>query len=346
MTTLKEVAEHAGVSSATVSKVLSNTPYVSAQTRARVLAAVEALGYVPNLAARALAQGRTYNIGVIFPFIYTSLFSDPQTLAILEGVERMATPRGYNLLISTPKIPIEASDQFDRFLRSRYFDGVILLENLPDQSMSRHVAAHGYPYAAIGAQSPEPTPNTVYIDDYAGAYEVAQHLTALGHRHIGIIDVAPILFFGMSERLRGYDEALTAAGISPDQTPHASGAYTITSGVEAMQHLLQTTPRPTAVLCVTDLMAIGAINAAHSAGLRVPEDISVVGFDDIPLAVHVNPTLTTVRQQSHALGETAAQQLFGLLENKETTFDPIVVSTSLIVRGSTGPVAPEEVPRS
>jgi len=342
MTTLKQVAERAGVSSATVSKVLSNTPYVSTETRARVLAAVEALGYVPNLAARALAQGRTYNIGVVFPLIYTSLFSDPQTLSILEGIERVATSRGYNLLISTPKMPVEDSEQFHRLLRSRYFDGVILLENLPDRLMSSFVTEHGYPYVSIGYQSLEATPNSIHIDDYHGAYAVARHLIDLGHRRFGMIDIAPVSFFSMNERLRGYRAALAEAGIDPGSVPHVPGSYTIASGAEAMRQLLCVQPRPTAVLCVTDLMAIGAMNAARMAGLRVPDDLSVVGFDDIPLAAHVDPALTTVRQESHTLGETAARQLFDLLKKKHSAFDKIVVPTTLIARGSSGPAAQEE----
>lgn len=339
MTTLKQVAERAGVSSATVSKVLSNTPYVSAETRARVLAAVDALGYVPNLAARALAQGRTFNISVVFPFIYTSLFSDPQTLSILEGIERVATARGYNMLISTPKIPVAHSDQFQRLLRSRYFDGIILMENLPEGLMSDFVAEYGYPYVSIGYQSLDNTPNCIHIDDYHGAYAVTRHLTTLGHRHFGIIDVAPISFFSISERLRGYDDALADAGIETGQVLHIPGSYTIASGAAAMAMLLRGDPRPTAVLCVTDLMAIGAVNAAHAAGLRVPEDVSVVGFDDIPLAAHMDPPLTTVRQESQGLGETAARQLFELLKKKHPAFDTIVMPTTLIVRGSSGPPA-------
>ena len=346
MTTLKQVAERAGVSSATVSKVLSNTPYVSAKTRIRVLQAVEELGYVPNLAARALAQGRTYNIGVIFPLIYTSLFSDPQTLSILEGVERVATEHGYNMLISTPKIPVEDSEQVHRLLRSRYFDGVILLENLPDQLMSGFIAEHDYPSVAIGYQSHDSKPNTIRIDDYHGARSAAEHLLALGHRRFAIIDIAPIPFFSVSERVRGYLEALENGGIYREDVRIEHGDYTIGSGAEAMQRLLHQPSPPTAILSVTDLMAIGAVNAARAAGVVVPQALSVVGFDDIPLAAHIDPPLTTVRQEPQALGETAARRLFDLLKDKQAAFDTVVLPTSLIVRRSTGPAHGEEDARN
>lgn len=346
MITLKQVADRAGVSSATVSKVLSNTPYVSVETRERVLQAVDDLGYVPNLAARALARGRTYNIGVIFPLIHTSLFSDPQTLSILEGVETVVSARGYNILITTPPTPVQKSDQYRRLVRSRYCDGLILLENLPDQRMSRFVAAHGYPFVAIGYQSLEDHSNTIRIDDYEGAYAAAQHLADLGHRHIGIIAAGPMPMFSIRERLRGYRDALTAAGIDYERLPIAHGTFSIDSGGAALLRLLAgACPRPTAILCVTDLMAFGAINAARGAGLRLPHDLSIVGFDDIPLAAHIDPPLTTVRQQSRALGETAATLLLDILEKKQSTFDPVVLPTQLIVRGSTAPVYPahEEV---
>jgi len=338
MTTLKQVADRAGVSSATVSKVLSNTPYVSADTRARVLKAVEELGYVPNLAARALARGRTYNIGVIFPLIYTSIFTDPQTLSILEGVETVINERGYNILITTPKMPVQQSDQYRRLVQSRYCDGLILLENLPDELMSSFVASHNYPFVAIGYQSLEDKSNTIRIDDYHGAYQAAKHLADLGHRNIGIIAVGPVSMFSISERLRGYRDALASAGIDFDRLPVACGSFSIESGAQALRQLLKADPRPTAVLCVTDLMSLGAINAAKSAGLNVPRDLSIVGFDDIPLAIHIDPPLTTVRQPSRQLGETAANLLLDILEKKQTTFDPVVLPTQLILRGSTAPV--------
>lgn len=337
MTTLKEVAERAGVSSATVSKVISNTPYVSAATRERVLRAIDELGYTPNLAGRALASGRTYNIGVIFPFIYTSLFADVQVTTILEGVEAAASERGYNLLISSPPLPVQDSELYRRFVRSRYFDGVIVLENLPDELLSSFVAQHNYPFVTLGHQTAQSCSGSVHLDDYGGAYAAAQHLVALGHRRLGVIGIGPISTFFIGERMRGYRDALTAAGLSMDDMPQVFGAYSIASGEEAMEKLLALSPRPTAVLCLNDLMAVGAMRVAQQAGLRIPDDISFVGFDDIPIAGYIDPPLTTVRQPSHEIGYRAACMLFDLVEKKQAAFDPVTVPASLIVRGSSGP---------
>ena len=344
MTTLKEVAALAGVSAATVSKVLSNTPYVSEATRALVLKAVADLGYTPNLAARALASGRTYNVGVIFPLIYTSLFSDAQTIAILEGVEAASSARGYNILISTPTVPVEESVPYQRLIRSRYLDGFLLLENLPTGRMSDFIAAQGYPCVAIGYHSPDDNTNVVRIDDYGGAHAAAAHLAALGHRHIGIINAGQdTTFYYIDERIRGYRDALSAAGIDFGRLPMAYGAFSIASGATAMASLLaQGDSPPTAVLCVSDLMALGAMQTIRSAGLRIPDDISIVGFDDIPMAAYFDPPLTTVRQPSREIGAGAAQMLFDLLEKKQDAVEAVLMPTSLVVRGSSGRVNQSE----
>jgi len=339
LATLKEVAQRAGVSSATVSKVLSNTPYVSTTTRERVLQAVDELGYTPHLAARALAAGRTYNIGVIFPFIYTSLFADVQVTTFLEGVEAAASERGYNILLSSPSMPVQDSELYRRFVGSHYFDGVLVQENLPDEILSSFIAQHGYPYVTVGYRSLNDTVNCIRLDDYGGAFTAARHLLDLGHRRIGIISVGPLPSFFLIERMRGYRDAFAASGLDLDAMPVAYGGYSIPSGETAMCQLLAVTdPYPTAVLCINDMMAFGAIRAARSEGLRVPEDISIVGFDDIPLAPYVDPPLTTVRQPSRDIGYRGAAMLFDLIERKQPAYETIIVPTSMIVRGSTRPI--------
>lgn len=340
MATLKQVAERAGVSSATVSKVLSNTPYVSEPTRQRVRRAIDELGYVPNLAARALASGRTYNIGVIFPYIYTSLFSDAQTLSLLEGVEAAASAHGYNILLSAPPMPVAQSEQYHRLVYSRYMDGVILLENLPHQSMSSLIAELGYPYVAIGYQSLPGETNTIHADDYHGAYAAARHLIDLGHRNIGLISIVEEdAMFSISERVRGWRVALAEAGIYLEDLPMAYGGYSIPSGIAAMEYLMNSKEIPSAILSINDQMALGAMQRARAAGLRIPEDIAFIGFDDIQMASHSDPPLSTVRQPSREMGERAAGMLFDMLTKKETVYDPVVMPTSLIVRGSSVPIS-------
>lgn len=356
MATLREVATLAEVSTATVSKVLSNTPYVSAETRERVLHAVQTLGYEPNLAARALSKGKTYNIGVVFPYNYDHLFADPHTLAILEGVETECTQRGYNILLSTPRVPVEQSDQLRRLVRSGYLDGVIALETLPAAPVSAMLEQFRHPWIAIGTESVLGPLNTVQSDDFSGAKAIAAHLIALGHRQIGIIGVEDIALAAAERRMEGYRAAFEEAGLDFARVPKVVGNFSTESGHRAAGELLALEDRPTAVLCLNDRMAIGAIQRAYEGGLSVPEALSVAGFDDIPNAATLTPPLTTVRQPAYAMGRKAAEMLFERITVRPTrsarvmrkadirNFPPVVFAAEMVVRGSTTAHATEARP--
>jgi len=346
--TLKEVALRAQVSTATVSKVLSNTPYVSEETRARVLRAVAELGYVPNLAARALSKGRTYIIGVVFPYNYDHLFADPLITTILEGIETVCTEQGYNVLIVTPRAPVIESAQYQRLAQSGYLDGLITIETLPDTPASTIPEQLGYPWVALGYRSALGNLNTIQSDDFAGAKEIAAYLIGLGHRHMGIITVEETDLAAAARRMSGYRSAFENAALNFDQVPCERGSFSVESGYQAADKLLARTPHPTAILCLNDRMAIGAIQRVWAAGLQVPQDISVVGFDDIPSAAYFAPALTTVRQHAEEMGERAAQMLFEIIgqrasDNRRGTtqtpsgFKPIVFPSELVIRSSAAP---------
>lgn len=342
MTTLKEVAQRANVSTATVSKVLSNTPYVSEETRLRVLQAVDELGYIPNLAARALSKGRTYIIAVIFPYNFDHLFADPLVLTMIEGIESVCTERHYNMLISTPRIPVSESEQYQRLVRSGYLDGVIAFETMPDKPVTEMLAGFGYPWVAIGYYSVTGRNNVLHPDDFAGAKAVAAHLIGLGHRQFGIIGVEANSLTAAERRMAGYRSAFEEAGLPFEAIPQVVGNFSIESGYQAAEALLSLTPRPTALLCLNDRMAMGAIQRAHSLGLHVPADLSVAGFDDIPGAQFFNPPITTVRQPAREMGVKAAHMLFDLMEAQKQpqrhyhqSFAPVVFPTELIIRQST-----------
>lgn len=348
MATLREVAKLAEVSTATVSKVLSNTPYVSEETRARVIQAVRALRYEPNLAARALSKGRTYNIGVIFPFNYDHLFADPHVLAILEGIEAICTGQGYNILLSTPRPPVGESEAYRRLVRSGYLDGAVALETLPGTPVSDLLNEFGYPWVAIGAHSKPDFPNSVQPDDFGGARALAAHIIGLGHRNIGIINVEPGTLAAAEHRIAGYRAAFEEAGLRFEGVPNVFGNFSVESGYEVVGELLAHSPRPTAILCLNDRMAMGAIRRAWAEGLRVPDDVSIAGFDDIASAAVFTPPLTTVRQPAHEMGARAAEMLFELIserirrrrsKNKTSEhhheFPRVVLPTELIVRAST-----------
>src|SRR5260221_9974153 len=342
MPTLKEVAKRADVSIATVSKVLSSTPYVSEETRERVLQAVAELGYVPNLAARALSKGRTHNVGVIFPYVIDHLFSDPHILMLVEGIEVVCTENGYNMLISTPRIPVSASDQYQTLVRSGYLDGAIAIETLPNSLVSEPLEQHGYPWVAIGYNSARDGKNTLHADDFGGAKAVAAHLLDLGHRHFGLITVTATTLAATEQRLAGYSAAFEEANLNFRDVPVVIGNFSIESGYQAADDLLRRKPRPTALICLNDRMAIGALERARNVGLDIPRDVSIVGFDDIPSASLINPPLTTVHQPARELGTEAAHRLFELINMRtrrnhtppESAFEPIVFPTVLVIRGS------------
>lgn len=341
MPTLKEVASKAGVSTATVSKVLSHTPYVSEETRRRVLQAIDELGYVPNLAARALSKGRTYIVGVIFPYNYDHLFSDPFIVRMVEGIEVICSERGYNVLISTPRAPVSESEQFQRLVRSGYLDGAISIETLPGKPASELLEESGYVWVAIGYHSGSGTLNTIHPDDRAGARAAATYLLSLGHRHIGVIAAEKSTLVAAEIRVAGYSSAFADLALDFEAMPRINASYSMESGYDAAGRLLGKSPRPTAFLCLNDRMAMGAIQRIRAEGLRVPEEISVVGFDDIPGAAFFDPPLTTVRQPAYEMGKKAAQMLFKKMEAKlvdrygsRHDFEAIVFPTELIIRGT------------
>ncbi len=333
MPTLQDVAKRAEVSTATVSKVLSNTPYFTSETRQKVMVAIHDLGYRPNLPARALASGKTEIIAVVFPYVNDLLFTDPFVLYMLQGIESECHARGYNILLCTPRLTADGADEhYLRLVQSRYLDGVIALDNVPLTSVLEPVRRLEIPSVGIGYH---PTPYFVRTDDHGGGKQLMQHVLDLGHREIGIISVSETLNFSVNHRLNGMREAAEAHGLNYDALPTFQGDFSVTSGSEGAAALLAQHPTLTALICVNDRMAMGAIQHVRMIGRRVPNDISVVGYDDIPAASTFSPPLTTISNQAPALGQAAAALLFELLDGKEV--ESQTIATELIVRESTAP---------
>ena len=338
MANIYDVARRAQVSTATVSKVLSNTPYVSTQTRERVLEAVRELQYTPSLAARGLTRNRTFVMGLVIPYDPDYLFSDPFLLEVIRGVEQTANDNDYNVLLSMAKKNDQRS-AYTRLMRSGYIDGVVTVETFEGDVIGRQLEEQGVPRVSIGYRDGDRPINVVHSDDYRGAYEAVSYLLKLGHRRIGIIS-GPAQFMGaMDERLRGARDALTAYDLKPDPSLLTFGDFTLESGYRASQPLLQAQPRPTALFVMNDRMATGVLRYAREIGLKVPRDLSVVGFDDVLLSASVEPPLTTIRQHSVELGQVAAQQLFELINRTRSHFEPIILPVELVIRGTTVPPA-------
>lgn len=330
MTTLHKVAEKAGVSIATVSKVLSNTPYFSDATRDKVLQAVEEVGYIPNLAARALSKGKTHIIAVVFPLIFDTIFTDPLVQHLLEGVEAACNQEGYNLLLSTPRIGGKRIDEnYLQLVQSGYLDGVVALDNIPGTKVLDPVRAKDIPAVAIGYN--EHT-YSVRSDDQHGGNLLMSHVLELGHRHIGIIAVSPNLNFSIDHRLQGLQISSTAYGLAYESLPRAEGNFSVASGYECAQQLLAAHPQLTALVCLNDRMAMGAMHFAQQHGYRIPDDLTIVGYDDITLAKMSTPPLTTINQQAPQLGRLATRMLFDVIHHRQP--DSVTVPTQLIVRAS------------
>ena len=321
----KSVAAALGVSVATISRVLTRPDLVNEETRERVLRGIDRLGYRPNLAARDLRRGQTSTVLVVVP-VLASFFLD-----ILRGVEQAADERDFAVLMANTRAdPNREATYFDQ-VASQRADGIILLTGqLPPGAASSSRNLPPLVLAAEGmANSNIPT---VAVDHAGGAEEAVRHLLNLGHRRIAHL-AGPDSVLSAGARLSGYRKALRAARVPFDETLVHRGYFTVESGSIGMHTLLRQHRPPTAVLCANDQMAIGAIRALASVGLRVPEDFSVVGFDDGELAEVYAPPLTTVRIPRFDVGYQSMMMLADLLSQKGP-IRSLTLATRLVVRGT------------
>ncbi|ABF44130.1 LacI family DNA-binding transcriptional regulator [Deinococcus geothermalis] len=329
--TLADIASQAGVSKMTVSKVVNKQPGISEATRQRVLRIIEELGYTAHPSARALAGGRTNTLGIVVPSIGPQYISE-----VVRGADLVAYEAGLDLLISTTQEDTSHERQNVGRLSRGLVDGLLMV--LP-RSLDRYADAlkqAEVPVVVVAsANTTMPFP-LVDADHYHGARLAVAHLLGLGHRRVGFIagrrDTTASL-----ERLRGYREGLLTAGLTPDPVLIRPGEYTQPGGFAAARSLLDLPDPPTAIFAANDLSAFGAMEAIKDRGLRVPDDVSVVGFDDIPQANQVHPALTTVRQPLVEMGTAGTRQLLNLLHGVGPVTDRLVLPTELIVRASTGP---------
>lgn len=331
--TLTEVAKKAGVSIATVSKVLSNTPYFTDETREKVMLAVDELGYAPNLAARALSSGKTHIIAVIFPLVFDIFSADPLTLAILEGVEKETNSRGYNLLLSTPRLSQDEPDEnFLSLLKSGYLEGVVAIDNVPIASVLELTRKNRISSVSLGYGAHD---YSVRSDDFSGGQQLMAHVLELGHRDIAILSVPPHMNLAVEQRLAGFEHVAQEAGLNFADFAFYEGDFSIESGFKAASVIMSDYPQTTAIISVNDRMAIGAIQSLQAQNLAIPEDVTVVGYDDILFAQLISPALTTVSQHASQMGRVATQMLFDILDDQKPT--SVVLPTELIVRQSSAP---------
>ncbi len=332
--TIKQVAQRAGVSIATVSYVLNGTGVVTDETRQRVLDAVAELNYQPQYAARSM-RGRSHTLGVTLPSSPGRL-AEPALAEVMSGLADAAALRGYFLLLATVDADQDETELCLSLARSRRVDGLVLLDMLVDDPRAQALAAAGIPHVCAGPPPAGIDSPSVVIDVHAAAIDAVQHLLSLGHRRIGLIQ--PPSDLAVSEPIvEGYRQALTTAGLPFDPTLVVESGRTEEDGYQAMTELLAAASPPTAVLAGSDELAFGAMHALNDARLIVGRDVSLVGFDDLPLAAHVNPPLTTVRQPRRAQGRQLAALLDDVILKRNVSVRTVTLSARLIVRRSSGP---------
>ncbi len=330
--TIRDIARAAGVSIATVSRVLNGRPDVAPETREAVLEVVRQHSFTTNRTARGLSGGRTGLVGMTIPIIHAAYFS-----AILFGAGEALYEQDMRIVLCPTLHEHEREvTLLDRLMHGTT-DGALLM--LPSESSTelKALTERGYPFVVIDPMEPlDEGIASVAAANASGAKAATEHLLALGHVHIGAI-IGPPSWLASRERVNGFHAALAGAGIAPDRSLEIPSNFEIDGGYAAAVELLDRPDRPTAIFGFNDNIAIGVIRAARERGIRIPEDLSVVGFDDAEEAVLVTPTLTTVRQPLQEMGRMAVSLLSRLLEKQSVEGLRVELATRLVPRESSGP---------
>jgi LacI family transcriptional regulator len=334
--TLEEVALLAGVSRSTVSRVINNHPNVSGEVRERVWRVVQEQNYHPNNAARALASRRTGIIGLVIPQAIQSIFTDPYFSILVQGVAAACEQHEYHLMLSLITVNMELA--YRRIVKGGHLDGVILASAFThDTFFLESLQRDRFPFVLIGRQPQHEDIVSVDADNVQGSRMAARHLARAGYKRIATI-TGPLTMTAGVDRRDGFLSGLRDSGLPLYNGFVVEGDFSEMSGMLAMERLLALPERPDALFVASDTMAIGAMKAARAAGLSIPEEIALVGFDDIPLASVLEPSLSTVRQPIEQLGFTASTLLVDMMDYQENETAPqrVVLPTELVVRETCG----------
>lgn len=338
---IREVARRSGVSMATVSRALNGRPDVSATTRSRVEEVARELGYTPNQQARALVRRRSDMVGLIWDTSYVETKGRSPFLSdLLVGLKMALADTGYHLMLLSPQTANHGVNAFVQAAMQHGLDGVVLMgvdANLPalEALINSGRPCVGLDLPLVGGRG-----SYVSSDNEAGASAAVHHLHELGHRRIATI-AGPQSMLAASDRSAGFTGAMAELGLKVQRGYVQEGDFFIDSGYEAMQALLALKSPPTAVFVAGDQMAVGALGALAAAGLDVPGDVSVIGYDDLEMAAATRPALTTVSQDYLGIGEATVELLTQIMDDEGYQPSPVRVPGKLVVRDSTGPVRPD-----
>ena len=327
-TTIQEVAEKADVSVATVSRVLNGSDSVKETTEERVLEAARALDYHPSETARSLRAQKTHTVGVLLPNMHGEFFAQ-----VIQGLDRRARENGHHLLVSNSHTDESEAESVIRSLLGRV-DGLIILWPRLATHFLKSLLPEDLRVVLLNTSTEQSRFKSLSFDNRAGAYTAVQHLADHGHERVAVLTGGPENF-DAQERLAGYRAAVDDFGLAADSALELEGDFTRETGREMIESFLTLDPRPTALFVSNDSMALGVLRGLHEAGVKVPEDVALVGFDDIPTADYVTPSLTTVHAPAQELGEQAMEALLQQLEG-EMPPSHRTLETHLVTRESCG----------
>jgi LacI family transcriptional regulator len=333
MATIRDVAKQAGVAPITVSRVINDSGYVSEKTRARVEAAIADLGYVPNVLARSLRSRRTNTLALILSDI-----SNPFWTTVSRGVEDAASDADFNVIFcNTDESEVE-QEKYLRVLLQKQVDGIVLVPASSVLAPIQFVQSQDTPIVVLDRLIPNAQVDTVRCDSEGGAHRLIRLLLSLGHRRIAVLS-GPQEVSTAEDRVAGYLRALSEAGLDIDPALICYGQYSLESGYAMTQQMLTVTPRPSGLFAGNNFIAIGALRALRDAGLQVPEDVAMVGFDDLPEDLVVDPSLTVAAQPAYEMGRRATELLLARVSGEASAeCQDVVLPIEIIIRSSSGQV--------
>jgi LacI family transcriptional regulator len=332
--TLEDIAEQTGVSRSTVSRVINNQSNVSEKVRIRVLNVIQNTNYHPNAAARTLASQRSWTIGLILPLSVSFFFTDPYYPNLTKGIAQACNQNNYTLAFFLVSNKEDEEKMYPRIARKGFLDGVLVQSgHHGDQGIIGTMIDMNIPTVVIGRPFRSDNVSYVDIDNINSSFNAVSHLVRLGHKKIGII-TGPLESTVGIDRLEGYRKALTERNLSYNENLVVVGDFTEPGGYYAMQKLLLY--KPDAIFAASDAMAMGAMRAINDAKLRIPDDIALIGFDDLPMSSYSNIQLTTVRQPVVESGIRTVETLIDIIEHGSKHPQHIILDTKLIIRNSCG----------
>lgn len=328
--TLEDIARMSGVSRSTVSRVVNGDPNVNERTRLRVQGVIQSVNFHPNIAARGLAAGRTHVLGLVIPTGVAAIFADPYFPLVIQGVSAACNARVYSVMLWLAEPEYERKT-INQILSSSLIDGVVVSSMLMDDPLLERLSESSRPFITIGRHPTNEKLSYVDVDNRSGAYQGVSYMLRSGRRRVAIIN-GPDNTIASCDRYQGYQDALRERGLPLVEELVDRGDFADAAAYQAMKRLLA--HRPDGVFAASDAMALAAMRAITEAGLRIPQDIAVLGFDDIPPAANSNPPLTTIRQPIQRTGSVAAEMLIDMIERPDAQPRRTVLPTELVIRSS------------